>query len=263
MTGDEQDEQQPSGTARFLKIVLFVASAGLFAALVRFSLKYPWLGAGAAVLVGGYLTWRWWSTTRVVRMLRRGQVHEIIAHWSDGLDRTPHADTIAPLVTATAFAAFGRVDDARKALASAARGPAWEAAIEHRIFLDALLSTFEGDADHARTQVARLVTLPMPERRDLADRVGALREAVAALVRAFQHRSVPGDIDRLEQASESSPLVHWAMRYAAAIVAIDSGDRDRAKTLIADAPVWPQESAFRSFHDEIASLAIGRPAVPG
>ncbi|NUO53809.1 MAG: hypothetical protein HOV80_33610, partial [Polyangiaceae bacterium] len=137
MTGDEQDEQQPSGTARLLKIVLFVASAGFFAALVRFSFKYPWLGAGAAVLVGGYLTWRWWSTTRVVRMLRRGQVHEIIAHWSDGLDRTPHADTIAPLVTATAFAAFGRVDDARKALASAARGPAWEAAIEHRIFLDA------------------------------------------------------------------------------------------------------------------------------
>lgn len=263
MTSDDDGEQQTTGTSRLLRVVLFVASAGLFAALVQFSLRFPLIGAGAVALVGGYLAWRWWSTTRVVRMLRRGEVHEIIAHWSDGLDSTPHADTIAPLVTATAFAAFGRVDDARKALASAARGPAWEAAIEHRIFLDALLSTFEGDADHARTQVARLVTLPMPERRELADRVSALREAVAALVRAFQHRSVPGDLDRLEQASESSPLVHWAMRYAAAIVAIDSGDRDRAKGLIANAPAWPQESAFRSFHQEIANLAVGQRVSPG
>jgi hypothetical protein len=255
MMGDNEGELRVSGVRRFLRVLVFVGSAGLFAALVRLSIQHPLVGLCVGSLLVGYFAWRWWTTTRVVRMLRRGQVHEIIAHWSDGLDRTPHAETIAPLVTATAFAAFGRVDDARRALASAARGPAWEAAIEHRIFLDALLSTFEGDADHARTQVARLVTLPMPERRDLAARVGALREAVAALVRAFQHRSVPGDLDRLEQASESSPLVHWAMRYAAAIVAIDSGDRDRAKTLIANAPAWPEESAFRSFHEEITKLA--------
>ncbi len=247
---DEDDTPAPT-TAKVLKAILFVASAGLFAALVRLSLHEPLVGVLVVVVVAILVGWRWWAGARIVRMLRRGEVHEIIAHWSDGLERTPHAATIAPLVTATAFAAFGRVEDARRALASAARGPAWEAAIEHRIFLDTLLSTFEGDADHARTQVARLVTLPMPDRKDLAARVGALREAVAALVRAFSHRSVPGDLARLEQASENSPLVHWAMRYAAAIVAIDNGDPDKARALIANAPAWPRESAFRSFHDEI------------
>ncbi|MBL9023452.1 MAG: hypothetical protein JNL21_14740 [Myxococcales bacterium] len=251
MGDDDEDLQAASKTARAIKVVLFVASAALFAGLVKLSFRVPLVAALVAAAVAAVLLWRWWSRARVVRMLRRGEVHEVIAHWSDGLDQAPHADTITPLVTATAFAAFGRVDDARRALASAARGPAWEAAIEHRIFLDALLSTFEGDADHAREQVARLVTLPMPGRRDVAERVGALREAVAALVRAFSHRALPGDLVRLEQASENSPLVHWAMRYAAAIVAIDAGDQIKARELIANAPPWPAESAFRSFHDEI------------
>jgi hypothetical protein len=255
-----QDEQDPGaqGATRPLggifKLVLFVGSAAAFAALIRVGVKYPILGVGLAILGALVVFWRWWSRTRLVRMLRRGEVHEIIAHWSDGLEHTPHAETIAPLVTATAFAAFGRIDDARHALASAARGPAWDAAVEHRLFLDALLSTFEGDADRAREQAARLVALPMPDRRDLRDRVGALREAVAALVRAFQHRAVPGDLARLEAASENSPLVHWAMRYAAAIVAIDCGDKLKARELIDGAPAWPSESAFRSFHDEIAGV---------
>ena len=251
MGDDDDDLPAVSKTARALRLVLFVASAAGFAALVRLGIRVPILGAVVVAAVVAVLVWRWWSRARVVRMLRRGEVHEVIAHWSDGLEQAPHADTITPLVTATAFAAFGRVDDARRALASAARGPAWEAAIEHRIFLDAILSTFEGDADHARTQVARLVTLPMPARREVAERVGALREAVAALVRAFSHRALPGDLGRLEQASENSPLVHWAMRYAAAIVAVDAGDRQKARELIANAPPWPAESAFRSFHDEI------------
>ncbi len=247
-----EDEPPPGPPSKTLRVALFIASAALFALLLRLAWQEPVFGGVLAGAVLAVVAWRWWARTRIVRMLRRGQVHDIIAHWSDGLDQSPHAETIAPLVMATAFAAFGRVEDARRALAGAARGPAWDAAIEHRIFLDALLSTIEGDADHARAQAARLVTLPMPNRTDIRARVGALREAVAALVRAFQHRAVPGDLARLEAASENSPLVHWAMRYGAAIVAIDAGDRDKAKLLIANAPAWPEESAFRSFHDEIS-----------
>ena len=41
------------------------------------------------------------------------------------------------------------------------------------------------------------------------------------------------------------------MRYAAAIVAIDEGKPEHARMLISAAPRWPDESAFRSFHDEI------------
>jgi hypothetical protein len=55
----------------------------------------------------------------------------------------------------------------------------------------------------------------------------------------------------LERAAESSPLVYWAMRYGAAIVAIDQRQLDKARALIERAPSWPEESTFRSFHQEI------------
>jgi hypothetical protein len=247
------DDDEPRRSSPWLGRVLFVASAGLFAAMVRFAWHRPPLLIAGAIALVAYLGYRWWSAKRLARMLRRGDVERVIAHWAESFDRVPHAETMAPLMTATALAAFGRVEEARKVLAIAERGPAWEAAIEHRLFLDALLSTFEGDAPHAREQVERLVALPMPD-GELRERVASLRGALAALVRAFTHSAVPGDLDRLESASEKSPLVHWAMRYAAAIVAIDSGEKGRAATLIQGAPSWPAESAFRAFHDELTSV---------
>ena len=78
-----------------------------------------------------------------------------------------------------------------------------------------------------------------------------LRVAVGALARAFAHVSRPGDRELLEAASETSPLVFWAMRYAAAVVAVDQQDEDHARALLAGAPRWPAESTFRAFHDEI------------
>jgi hypothetical protein len=41
------------------------------------------------------------------------------------------------------------------------------------------------------------------------------------------------------------------MRYAAAVVAIDHGKKEDARALLAGAPAWPIESAFRSFHEEL------------
>ena len=98
----------------------------------------------------------------------------------------------------------------------------------------------------------RLERLPLPPAAPaLRGRVKMLRTAVGALTRAFAHRSQPGDGDALEHASEASPLVFWAMRYGAAVVAIDQGDRPRALKMLTGAPEWPAESAFRAFHDEI------------
>ena len=57
----------------------------------------------------------------------------------------------------------------------------------------------------------------------------------------------------LRAAASSSPLVYWAMRYAEAVVLVDDGRKDEARELLAGAPSWPQESAFRSFHDELVS----------
>ncbi len=254
----EEDDQQQTGTfGRWLRGLLFVGSAAAFAALAHASLERPWIGLFVAAAVALVWAWRWWSRARLVRMLRRGDVNEIIAEWSERFEHTPHSDTMAPLMTATAFAAFGRVEDARRALSAAAKGPAWDAALEHRLFLDALLSAFEGEQDRASELARRLGALPMPRGRATRARIVALRQAVAALVRAFSHSAEPGDLDRLELASEKSPLVHWAMRYAAAIVAIDRGEPAKASTLIEGAPRWPQESSFRAFHDEI-SRAITR-----
>jgi hypothetical protein len=45
------------------------------------------------------------------------------------------------------------------------------------------------------------------------------------------------------------------MRYASAVVAIDRGDSTKARELLANAPEWPEQSMFRSFHNEIAERA--------
>jgi len=251
---DDDSSSGRRGLTRFLKPALFLGSAAAFASVAHASIARPWLGVAVGLAIGAFFLWRWWSHARLVRMLRRGDVNEIIAHWSDRFESIPHAETMAPLMTATAFAAFGRVSDARRALDNAAKGPAWEAALEHRLFLDAILSAFEGDGARADEVAGRLNALPMPARREARERIGTLRQAVSALVRAFSHKAEPGDLDRLESASEKSPLVHWAMRYAAAIVAVDQGNEGKARALIDGAPRWPSESAFRAFHDEIADM---------
>ncbi|APR84695.1 Hypothetical protein A7982_10044 [Minicystis rosea] len=208
-----------------------------------------------SALLGGALAFvlsRWLARRRLRKVLLSGDVHSVLERWSPSLDRIPHPATMGPLMTATAFAAYGRVDEARAALAVAERGPAWEAALEHRLFLDAMLLTFEGDRDGALEQAGRLLRLPLPLAAPaLQGRVRMLRVAVAALARAFAHRSQPGDGRILEEASETSPLVFWAMRYAAAVVAIDQAEWTRARQLLAGAPTWPAESTFRAFHDEI------------
>ena len=251
---DPHEQRESPG---WLRIGLFLSSAAAAAAALHITWDHPLFGVALLAGLGVYLGLRWWSKTRLVRMLREGDVHRVLGHWAGSMESTPHAETIAPLMTATAFAAFGRIEDARRALADAARGPAWDAALEHRLFLDVLLSTFEGDSSNARIQLARLSTLPVQSGGAVKKRVLQLREAVGALVRAFDHRAEPGDLSTLESAAEQSPLVHWAMRYAAAIVAVDEGQKDKARALLEGAPRWPEESAFRSFHEELSSALGG------
>jgi len=163
-----------------------------------------------------------------------------------------YPETMAPLMIATAYASYGWIEAARNALGRAQKGPAWDAAIEQRLFVEALLDTFEGDAASALSKADALTRLPMPVAGPLQRRrVGKLRDGVAAMVRAFQHASREGDARVLEDAATISPLVHWAMRYAGAIVAIDHGSAHTATALLANAPTWPAESAFKSFDDEL------------
>jgi hypothetical protein len=230
----------------------FVASAALVAVALELAWRHPVVSPALAGLLVSLVVSRWFSRRRLRRILLSGDVRSVLDRWSRSLRRIPHPATMGPLMTATAFAAYGWVGQARAALAAAERGPAWEAALEHRLFLDALLLTFEGDRDAALEKAERLERLPLPlAAAPLQGRVRMLRVAVGALARAFAHRSKQGDGELLERASESSPLVFWAMRYAAAVVAVDERAYARARQLLARAPVWPAESTFRAFHDEI------------
>ena len=189
---------------------------------------------------------------RLRRVLESGDVHGVLRAWQPTMDRVPHPETMAPLMIATAYASHGWLDAARTALAHAVKGPVWEAAREQRLFIEALLCTFEGEQQKAMATARELEQLPLPASRPLLRRrVSRLRQGVLALARAFSHRSDAADVNRMARAASASPLVHWAMRYGEAIVAIDRGDPERAKSLISRAPPWPAQSAFASFHAEL------------
>jgi len=251
--------------APWLRALIFVGSAALAAATLRFAWHEPLISAAALGALFLFFGARWLSRWRLRKILRSGNVYSVLERWSASLERLPHPDTMGPILTATAFAACGWVEQARAALATAERGPAWDAALEHRLFLDALLLTFEGDREAALEQASRLERLPLPPVSDLLRaRMARLRGAIGALTRAFAHQSHPGDRELLEHASETSPLVFWAMRYAAAVIAIDDGDTSKAWTLLSGAPSWPEQSTFRAFHDEmvqkLSSMAAGSAA---
>ncbi|MEM1034305.1 MAG: hypothetical protein AAGN82_28470 [Myxococcota bacterium] len=232
--------------------LFFVASAAGVALALRVAWSHPPTGIALLVAVLLAVAWRWRTRRRVRRVFRSGDVERVLGWWHDSMRRIPHPETMAPLMTATAFAAYGWLEKAREALRHAERGPAWDAAIEHRLFLDTLLLTFEGDGDEALKQAQALSELPLPvARAPLVDRVRTLRGAVAALARAFAHVGEPGDRQLLLRAGEHSPLVHWAMRYGAAVLAVDRGALEEAQGLIDGAPAWPSQSCFRGFHDEI------------
>lgn len=196
----------------------------------------------------------YFARRRMRRLLMSGDVGRVLGTWKGSIERVMYPETMAPLMMATAYAAYGWIEAARGALSRAVKGPAWDAALEQRLFVETLLDTFEGDRLVALQKAEALERMPMPVRGIFARRrIALLRRGVAALARAFAHRSLGSDGKLLRAAAKASPLIHWAMRYAAAIVAVDRGDRDEAVRLLEKAPAWPAQSAFRTFHDELVS----------
>ena len=244
----------PLGAAsgRLLRTLLFVLSAALAAAALRLAWVFPFGGIAVLVTLLGTLGMRWASRRRAAALLRSGDVRLVLSRWTAAMQRVPHSETLGPLMTATALAAYGWIDRARDVMRMAHRGPAWEAALEHRLFVDALLLTFEGDTIAALDRARELEALPMPSSAPwLARRIRTLRRAVGALARAFAHLGEDGDRKLLLRAGQASPLVFWAMRYGAAISAVDARDLRLARRLIRDAPEWPAESCFHTFHTDI------------
>jgi hypothetical protein len=211
------------------------------------------LAALVLLLAAPRVVGRW----KMRKLLMSGDVERVIGTWEGTVQPASHAsqqNTMAPLLKATAYAAYGWIEPARRALDRAMRGPAWDAAVEQRLFIETLLDTFEGDRDAAVRKACVLEQLPMPEAGPFARRrIALLRRGLAALARAFAHSSRGSDARLLAKAAAASPLVHWAMRYAAAVVAVDHGRTRDVPMLLAGAPPWPRESAFQAFHDELLS----------
>lgn len=238
----------------------FVLSAALAALGIRIALREPWIAVGLVFLLVGLMLPSVRERRRVRRILQSGDVRSVMGAWTESATRVPHPETLGPLITATAFASCGWIEQARTSLERAVRGPVWDAALEHRLVIETLLDTFEGERAEALEKAERLCALPLPAAGPLLrGRIRTLRAALAAFARAFARMPRRGDVSLLEQAAKTNPLIHWPMRYAAAILAIDDGDVERARKLIADAPAWPAESAFHSFHEEIGSM-VGLPS---
>jgi len=241
--------------SRILSLATITLFAFVSARLVVHDVRYVGM---VLLVVIGFVVPSWLARRRMKRLLISGDIARILGTWEKALDRVTHPETMAPLMTATAYAAYGFIDHARRALERAARGPAWDAAVEQRLFVEALLDVYEGERTRALTKAAELESLPLPRSSSfwMRRKISMLRRGVAALARAFAHQTRAEDERVLRAAASSSPLVHWAMRYAHAVVLIDGGRKEEARELLAGAPVWPQESAFRSFHDElVAQLA--------
>jgi hypothetical protein len=193
---------------------------------------------------------------RMRKLLRSGDVKRVLGTWAGSIERVMYPETMAPLMAATAYASYGWVEAARDSLDRAVKGPAWDAALEQRLFVETLLDTFEGDRAGAMQKAAVLAQMPMPKAGPFArKRVDLLRRGLGALARAFAHQSGEGDAKLLGRAAGASPLVHWAMRYAAAIVAVDHAKPELVRDLLEGAPEWPRESAFRNYHDELLAHA--------
>lgn len=244
---------RPAPSLLILPLALAALSAVLTAQMISRDVRFvvPLVALGVLMLVPAVVG-RW----RMRRLLMSGDVERVIGTWSGSIDQLAHRETMAPLLLATAYAAYGWVEAARRALDRAAKGPAWDGALEQRLFVETLLDTFEGERSAAVHKAAALEALPLPSAGPLTRRrIALLRGGIAAMARAFAHASLAGDARLLARAAAASPLVHWAMRYAGAIVAVDQGRPADVAGLIGAAPTWPAESAFHGYHEELLARA--------
>lgn len=253
-SGFEDQGQKPPGALRLLvgTYLPFILSALWAAIVIRLIAREPRYALPIAVLALLWIVPLALQRVRQRRMLMRGNVPEVLEAWAPMLSTTPYPETLQPLLVATAYAANGWVEQARESARRARKGEAWSAAEEQRRILDTLIEAFDGDRERAVRLAQDLVDLPLPAVGVfLRRRIAVLRAGLGALARAFARVAEPNDRRILMAAAKSSPLLHWAFSYAAAVAAIDEGDVHTARRAIAGAPSWPPSSVFRAFHAEL------------
>lgn len=245
---------QPSSPlgSSILAWVYFVGSAVLIATLLNFAIEAPWFAFILAALVLGSFFPRFRARQQFRDMVLHGDVNQLLSTWEPSVDESEER-SVGPLMRATALAAHGLAGRARQVLELARPGPAWDAAMEHRLFLEALLACCE-DRSHEALRIAEQMNeLPLPSSRWERGRAKTLRSATAAMARAFANSSSLRDTKWLRQAERQNPLLIWPMRYAEALTQARLGRRDRALVLLRMAPRWPRESAFSRLTQRLES----------
>jgi len=244
---------------RFVQRIPLLISAALVAVVIHDAFAHPLRCVALLLLSTCALFPPFLARRRLKKIMLSGDVAKVLSIWLPAARSHPDHDTAEPLVAATAFVAYGWVSEARNQLARVGCKLSSTAAMEHRLFVETLIEAFDGDREQAVHLANSLASLPLPEvDSGLKNQVILLRCSLVALARAFAHCSHDGDLDTLVKASNNSPLVSWAMRYAAAIVALDRGDVSKVPPLLNGAPSWPNDSMFRAFHDEISARIESR-----
>ena len=232
--------------------LLFIGSAATVALAIDTGIETPWLGVALTVGVALFALKRFVDRQRMRKLLTSGNVGLVLEAWRDSLHRVPHSETMRPLVIATLLAAHGMLDSARRALDQAKRGHAWDAALEHRLLLQTLMAAFDGESAQALKSANRLASLPiLPASPWMQARISSLRAAVLAFAKSFAHQAEDRDIAALKHAAGENPLVHWPMRYAAAVAYVDLGQPMKARELLKSVPDWPEDSVFHHFQREL------------
>src|SRR3984957_15795560 len=143
--------RRPVRAATLFPLLAAVLSAVLAAQMVGHDSRFlpPLLAFATLLFLPAALGRR-----RMRRLLISGDVERVIGTWEGSIRKAPYQETMAPLLKATAYASYGWIEAARRALERAVRGPAWDAAIEQRLFVETLLDTFVGDRDEAVRKAA-------------------------------------------------------------------------------------------------------------
>ena len=232
--------------------LFFIGSAAAVALAIHAGIQTPWLGGALAFGVALFALKRYFDRKRMRRLLTSGNVALVLEAWHESLKRVPHSETMRPLVIATLLAAHGMLDGARRALDQAQRGHAWDAALEHRLLLETLMAAFDGESAQALDTANHLASLPIvPTSPFMQARITSLRAAVVAFAKSFAHQAEDRDIAALKHAAGENPLVHWPMRYAAAVAYVDLGQPLKARELLKSVPNWPEDSVFHHFQREL------------
>jgi hypothetical protein len=237
-------------------------SAAALAALGALLYRQAPLG-GVALVVGSaaLLFVQLRARRRAINILTSGDIHAVLNAWAPALEQVPHQGTLAPLIAAAAFAAHGQTERAQQLLDRAQRGAAWEAAREQRLLVETLIDAFEGERERAVGKARALAALPAPTATpSRPTQVEGLRTAIGAIARAFARKPEDDDLRHLAVASRAAPVLHWAMRYAAAIIRVDRNEPAAARRLLQGAPVWPEQSVFRDFHRELITHSSADPS---